>query len=117
MSRCVCGHPADVHTHYRAGLDCGECGRGRCPWFADLARRDELYDELTPAQQVALARSDAHFERNLRLLAEFTPNYRARAAQLRSIPAQRRRPTVAHEMELRRVARTEQCRRRRNEAR
>ena len=30
---CVCGHSKDVHEHYRAGSDCGVCGRDVCPRF------------------------------------------------------------------------------------
>lgn len=27
---CRCGHPREVHDHYRAGTDCGVCGRVGC---------------------------------------------------------------------------------------
>lgn len=27
---CRCGHPRDVHAHYRAGCDCGACP---CPRY------------------------------------------------------------------------------------
>lgn len=27
------GCPADAHTHYRPGTDCGCCGRDRCPTY------------------------------------------------------------------------------------
>jgi hypothetical protein len=28
-----CGHNEDKHTHYRAGSDCGTCGREVCPAY------------------------------------------------------------------------------------
>jgi hypothetical protein len=28
-----CGCEESVHCHYRAGLDCGRCGREKCPEF------------------------------------------------------------------------------------
>ncbi|MCW0212412.1 MAG: hypothetical protein OJJ54_03560 [Pseudonocardia sp.] len=31
---CTCGHPYEMHEHYRAGSDCGECGAEICPAFA-----------------------------------------------------------------------------------
>jgi hypothetical protein len=30
---CECGHPAEMHEHYRPGTDCGECGSALCPEF------------------------------------------------------------------------------------
>lgn len=36
---CTCGHPQDVHEHYRAGDDCGACGARTCASFTD--RDDE----------------------------------------------------------------------------
>lgn len=29
-SLCLCGHPKEAHDHYRAGTDCGICGRSTC---------------------------------------------------------------------------------------
>jgi hypothetical protein len=28
--RCRCGHQRELHSHYRPGTDCSQCG---CPWF------------------------------------------------------------------------------------
>jgi hypothetical protein len=109
MSRCVCGHPADRHDHYRDGSDCGQCGSGRCPWYIALADRIELAGLMTTAQRLALAESDAHFYRNLSHLAEYNPGYRDRmtAADTQPIrarvPAQRKVPTIRAELEARRV--------------
>lgn len=36
--RCICGHERDRHEHYRAGTDCGSCGRVRCPRFRKARR-------------------------------------------------------------------------------
>lgn len=33
MSCRRCGCPRDAHEHYRAGSDCGTCGRGACPFY------------------------------------------------------------------------------------
>ena len=33
LRRCACGHVADTHQHYRAGSDCGTCGRETCPRY------------------------------------------------------------------------------------
>lgn len=30
---CKCGHPESAHEHYRAGTDCGICGKAVCPRF------------------------------------------------------------------------------------
>jgi hypothetical protein len=30
---CTCGHPAEMHEHYREGSDCGACGRDVCAEF------------------------------------------------------------------------------------
>lgn len=30
---CICGHPEEFHTHYRAGMDCGQCGKTVCPAY------------------------------------------------------------------------------------
>lgn len=30
---CRCGHPRDIHLHYRDGTDCGRCGRDVCPTY------------------------------------------------------------------------------------
>lgn len=35
---CRCGHSRDQHTHYRAGTDCGSCGRLDCPAFKPARR-------------------------------------------------------------------------------
>ena len=38
----LCGCSAEVHRHNRPGLDCGACGREKCPAFtAVLVRRSE----------------------------------------------------------------------------
>lgn len=105
MTRCVCGHPAEYHEHYRDGSDCGACGRGLCPWYISLGDRDELSGLMTSAQRVLLAESDASAYRVIANLIEFTPRYRERARMLAAtIPIQRRR--VTDEMEARRSART-----------
>ena len=43
---CACGHPEDMHDHYRAGTDCGACGARACGSFrpadADRPRRNPL---------------------------------------------------------------------------
>lgn len=36
---CLCGHPAEMHEHYRAGDDCGFCGPAACGSFR--AQTDE----------------------------------------------------------------------------
>lgn len=42
-SACRCGHPADMHEHYRPGTDCGECGPGGCPAYGpDLTRQQRI---------------------------------------------------------------------------
>lgn len=43
---CRCGHPAEVHEHYRRGTDCGACGLPDCPAYSP---------GLTADQQTALA--------------------------------------------------------------
>ncbi|MFP5072058.1 (Fe-S)-binding protein [Pseudonocardia nantongensis] len=30
---CSCGHPEDMHEHYRPGTDCGACGARSCRAF------------------------------------------------------------------------------------
>lgn len=30
---CSCGHPEDMHEHYRPGTDCGACGARSCREF------------------------------------------------------------------------------------
>lgn len=30
---CACGHPEDMHEHYRPGSDCGSCGARTCGSF------------------------------------------------------------------------------------
>lgn len=30
---CSCGHPEEMHEHYRAGTDCGACGARSCRAF------------------------------------------------------------------------------------
>lgn len=107
MTRCVCGHPAEHHEHYRPGTDCGACGRDWCPWYIALGDRDELAGLMTAEQRILLAESDAQAHRIIASLLEFQPSYRARArALLGLIPAQRRSPTISHELEVRRAART-----------
>jgi hypothetical protein len=34
---CECGHPAEMHEHYRPGTDCGACGSQVCPRFRPAA--------------------------------------------------------------------------------
>lgn len=36
---CTCGHPEEMHEHYRSGDDCGACGPRTCGSFTD--REDE----------------------------------------------------------------------------
>lgn len=31
--QCTCGHPREMHEHYRAGSDCGRCGFDGCARF------------------------------------------------------------------------------------
>lgn len=107
--RCVCGHPADVHRHYRPGADCGACGRGVCPDYVALADRYTRYGDLTASQRVRLAESDAQAHQVIANLIGFTAGYRERALMLAAtIPMQRRVPTIAHELDARRAARTAQ---------
>ena len=107
--RCVCGHPADVHRHYRPGADCGACGRGGCPDYVALADRYTRYGDLTASQRVRLAESDAQAHQVIANLIGFTAGYRERALMLAAtIPMQRRVPTIAHELDARRAARTAQ---------
>lgn len=88
--RCSCGHPAALHQHHRAGTDCGECGRIRCPHYLSLDERDGRY--LTWPQRHALAESDAHMYRNLAALAPFARSGDRLAAA--RIPTQRSTTTV-----------------------
>ncbi|BBG04068.1 MULTISPECIES: hypothetical protein [Pseudonocardia] len=30
---CACGHPEEMHEHYRSGTDCGACGARACGSF------------------------------------------------------------------------------------
>lgn len=107
MTRCVCGHPAAHHEHYRDGSDCGSCGRDWCPWYISLGDRDTLAGLMTPEHRIRLAESDAQVHRLIACLAEFQPSYRERALALaRTIPAQRRAPTIVREMEIRRSMRS-----------
>lgn len=90
MTRCVCGHPAETHEHYRQGSDCGACGPGMCPWYIALTDRDRLADLMTAGQRILLAESDAQAHQIIALLAEFQPSYREHLlAMVRRIPAQR----------------------------
>jgi len=34
---CTCGHPEEMHEHYRSGDDCGACGPRTCASFTDRA--------------------------------------------------------------------------------
>lgn len=34
---CTCGHPEEMHDHYRSGDDCGACGPRTCASFTDRA--------------------------------------------------------------------------------
>ncbi len=34
--RCRCGHSKEQHAHYRAGSDCGTCGRTTCASYSAL---------------------------------------------------------------------------------
>lgn len=36
---CRCGHQYSNHEHYRAGDDCGTCGRATCPTYRPERRR------------------------------------------------------------------------------
>ena len=31
--QCTCGHPREMHEHYRGGSDCGHCGFDGCAQF------------------------------------------------------------------------------------
>ena len=53
---CRCGHPAEVHEHYRAGSDCGMCGPGVCDRF----RRDPGERPLLSWLRHRLARVRGH---------------------------------------------------------
>ena len=107
--RCVCGHPEDTHIHYRPGSDCGACGRGRCPAYIALADRDVRYGEMTASQRILLAESDARAAQVIANLIEYTATYRDRALMLAAtIPMQPRKPTIASELDARRIARTAQ---------
>ncbi|MEQ3549135.1 hypothetical protein WIS52_01520 [Pseudonocardia nematodicida] len=33
---CTCGHPEEMHEHYRPGSDCGACGASACASFQPL---------------------------------------------------------------------------------
>ena len=35
---CTCGHPEEMHEHYRSGDDCGACGPRTCASFTDRER-------------------------------------------------------------------------------
>ena len=110
MSRCVCGHPADTHTHYRPGADCGACGRGMCPDYIALADRDTRHGEMTATQRILLAESDARAAQVIANLIEHNPAYRERARALfAAIPRQRRAP-LGSELDRRRRIRNERDR-------
>lgn len=79
--RCLCGHPADTHEHYRPGTDCSECSRSVCPWFVPIGAPPP------PTHILAATFSDAHAFRNLAALAPL-----ALPRELPQIPAQRRPP-------------------------
>lgn len=36
---CLCGHPEEMHEHYRPGDDCGSCGPEACSSFRPPAER------------------------------------------------------------------------------
>ncbi|WP_410945390.1 hypothetical protein [Pseudonocardia phyllosphaerae] len=36
---CACGHPEEMHDHFRAGTDCGACGAAVCGKFQLLGER------------------------------------------------------------------------------
>ncbi|OLM20160.1 MULTISPECIES: hypothetical protein [unclassified Pseudonocardia] len=33
VAMCTCGHPEEMHEHYRSGSDCGACGARACGAF------------------------------------------------------------------------------------
>lgn len=39
---CLCGHPEEMHEHYRAGDDCGSCGPEACSSFHPQAEPNPL---------------------------------------------------------------------------
>lgn len=58
---CVCGCDHDRHQHWRAGTDCGHCGRVVCPRYRPdlnaVCRDDQVVDavrcgDLTRARQL-----------------------------------------------------------------
>lgn len=113
MSRCVCGHPVDMHTHYRPGSDCGACGRGVCPAYIALSDRDTRLGDMTATQRIALAEGDARAAQVVANLIEYTPTYRERArALLAAIP--RQRLPLASELDRRRRLRAARDRDRRH---
>lgn len=34
VALCRCGHPEEMHEHYRPGRDCGACGPTVCPRYS-----------------------------------------------------------------------------------
>lgn len=38
---CTCGHPEEMHEHYRAGDDCGSCGPATCGSFRVQGEKQE----------------------------------------------------------------------------
>ena len=52
---CECDHTRAAHEHYRAGTDCGACGRRICPAFrlaTAQAPRAAAVDEVPPTADV-----------------------------------------------------------------
>ncbi|ANY05595.1 hypothetical protein [Pseudonocardia sp. HH130630-07] len=43
---CACGHPEDVHEHYRPGSDCGACGARACDSFRALGEPEPSRNPL-----------------------------------------------------------------------
>jgi hypothetical protein len=81
---CRCGHPQDLHDHYRPAQDCGFCGRAICPeyrppgrwarWARHMTRVDR---DLTPLLTELARLREA--ERTLRTVVALHP-YNGRTA-------------------------------------
>jgi hypothetical protein len=46
---CICGHEAEAHEHYRAGLDCGECGPDVCDQYVATTPHEQREHEQAMA--------------------------------------------------------------------
>jgi hypothetical protein len=51
---CACGHQEETHEHYRAGSDCGICGRSSCDRYLHgpiLWMRTHLWSRSEPCTE------------------------------------------------------------------